>query len=71
MVENFLALYADSAYGNDATFLLGQLQYAKREYLKARATFRSLAQKPGYPFASDVAAYLRYIDHELERQRNP
>jgi hypothetical protein len=71
VVENFLALYADSAYGYDATFLLGQLQYARREYLKARATFRSLAQKPGYAFAGDVAEYLGYIDHELARQARP
>jgi hypothetical protein len=66
VVENFLALYAESTYGNDATFLLGELQYAKRKYLKARATLESLAKKPGYPLASDVAQLLRYIDHELE-----
>jgi hypothetical protein len=71
VVENFLALYAESAYGDDATLLLGELQYAKREYLKARATFQNLAKKPGYPFASDVARYLKYIDHELDRQAHP
>jgi TolA-binding protein len=66
VVENFPALYAESTYGNDATFLLGELQYAKRKYLKARATLESLAKKPGYPLASDVAQLLRYIDRELE-----
>ena len=71
VVKNFLALYADSAYGNDAAFLLGTLQYAKRQYPEARATFLSLAKKPNYPFAGDVAKYLRYVDHELERQRQP
>ena len=71
VVQNFLARYAESAYGNDATFLLGTLQYAKRQYPEARATFLSLAKKPNYPFAGEVAKYLRYVDHELERQRQP
>ena len=68
MVENFIALYAETAYGNDATFMLGEIQYAKRQYQEARATFQSLAKKPDYPFASDVAKFLQYIDRELARQ---
>lgn len=67
MVKNFVGLYAETAYGNDATLMLGEIQYAKRQYQEARATFQSLAKKPGYPFASDVADYLRYIDRELVR----
>ena len=69
IVENFLALYGESAYGNDATLLLGHIQYAKRQYREARATFQKLANKPGYPFASEAAKYLQYADRELERQR--
>lgn len=69
MVENFVALYAETAYGNDATAMLGHIQYAKRQYREARVTFQKLANKPGYAFASDAAKFLQYIDRELERQR--
>lgn len=71
VVENFLALYSETVYGNEATFVLGEIQYAKRQYRKARATFESLAKKPNYPFGSDVAAYLQLIDHELSIKRQP
>ena len=71
MAENFVALYAESIYGPDATFMLASLQYAKRQYLKARETLQSLAKKPNYPYASDVADYLRDIEHDLAIQRDP
>ena len=71
VVENFLALYGDTAYADDATYLLGEIQFAKREYLKARTIFQGLAKQPDYPFAGDVAQFLQLIDRELDKQGRP
>jgi hypothetical protein len=72
MLEEFVAKFGESAYGDDALMLLGEVRFAQREYPAARAIFEKLAKKPGYPFTADASRYLTLIAQreETERRRN-
>ena len=68
-LENFVAMYGESAYGNDASFLLGQVQVAKREYQKARTLFEQLSKKSDFAFAGQASEYLKRIEREEKKKR--
>src|SRR4029079_2707376 len=57
VLENFVAVYGDSSYGDDASFVLGEVQFALRDYQKARATFEKLSKKTNYAFAAEMADF--------------
>src|SRR6185295_16234651 len=54
VLENFNAIYGQSGYGDDATFLMGQLQFARRDYEKARALFEKLSRKSDFGFTDEA-----------------
>ena len=68
MIENFLAIYSQSAYADDASFLMGQVQFAKRDYQKARTQFEKLSKKSDFGFAGDVSKYLKWIEREEKKK---
>lgn len=57
-LETFVAKFEETAYGNDARFLLGQLRFATREYEAARLQFERLAKTPDFAFAAKAKEYL-------------
>lgn len=60
-LEEFVAQYSGSVYGDAATLLLGHLRFAQRRYDDARVIFEQLASKPNYPLAPEAAKFLRMI----------
>ena len=71
VLENFVAVYGDSSYGDDASFVLGEVQFALRDYQKARATFERLSKKTKYAFAAEVADFLKMIEQRLRVADRP
>jgi len=71
VLEDFVALYGDSAYGDDASLTLAHLQFAQRDYDKARTIFEKLLKKPNYIFASEVSKYLRLIEQRMRVAERP
>ena len=71
LLENFVAVYGQSAYADEATFLLGQVQFARREYQKARTIFEGLSKRSDYVFAGQASEYLRRIEREEKRKERP
>lgn len=57
-LETFVAKFDETAYGNDARFLLGQLRFATRDYEAARLLFERLAKTPDFAFAAKAKEYL-------------
>ena len=70
-LENFVAIFGETAYGNDATFLLGQVHTARREYAKARKLFEKLSNKSDSPIASKASEYLKRIEREEKKKDHP
>jgi|GEM_PF-3594613 len=64
VLENFVAVYGESSYGDDASLALGEVQFAIRDYQKARTTLEKLSKKSNYAFATTVAEYLRLIEQK-------
>ena len=60
-LEAFVAKFEETAYGNDARFLLGQLRFATREYEAARLQFERLAKTPDFALAASAKKYLAMI----------
>jgi hypothetical protein len=69
-LENFVAMFGETAYGNDAALLLGQVHTAKREYDKARKLFEKLSKKSDVAIAKKASEYLKRIDRE-EKKDHP
>lgn len=69
-LENFVAIFGESAYGNDATLLLGQVHTAKREYDKARKLFEKLSKKPDVAIAKKASEYLKRIEREEKEKKD-
>ncbi|HEY0727944.1 MAG TPA: hypothetical protein VGD38_07750 [Pyrinomonadaceae bacterium] len=60
-LETFVAKFEETAYGNDARFLLGQLRFATRDYEAARLLFERLAKTPDFALAASAKEYLARI----------
>lgn len=71
MLENFIAMYGQSVYADDASFLLGQVQYAKRDYQKARTLIEKLSKKSDFGFAGEASKYLKRIEREEKKKDRP
>lgn len=71
VLENFVALYGDSSYGDDASFALADVQFALRDYQKARTTFEKLLKKPNYAFAAEVSDFLKMIEERTRVAERP
>lgn len=71
VLENFVALYGQSAYADEASFLLGEVQFAKREYERARPHFEKLSKKSDYAFAKEASEYLKRIEREEKKKDRP
>lgn len=71
MLETFVAKYSDSSYGDDASLILAYVQFARRDYEKARTTFEKLLKKPNYTFAAEVSDYLKMIDQRTRVAERP
>lgn len=67
VLENFVAVYGDSSYADDASLALGQVQFALRDYQKARTTLEKLSKKPDYAFAATVAEFLKLIEQKTRK----
>jgi hypothetical protein len=67
VLENFVAEYGDSAYGDDASFALAEVQFALRDYQKARTTFEKLSKKTNYVFAAKASDFLKMIEQRTDR----
>ncbi len=70
VLENFVAVYGQSAYADEAAFLLGQVQLAKGEYQKARTHFERLSKKSDFTFAGQASDYINRIDREQKKGRH-
>ena len=71
VLENFVAIFGETAYGNDASFRLGQVHAAKHEYQKARKLFEKLSKKSDYAFAGEATEYLKQIEREEKKKDRP
>lgn len=69
VLENFVAVYGDSTYGDDASLVLGELQFATRDYQKARTTFEKLSKKPNYAYVATVTEFLRMIEQRTRAKQ--
>ena len=64
-LEKFVTMFRDTAYGEDASFTLGQVQFVKDELAAARFQFEGLANNPDFIFAERVKDYLAKIERKL------
>ena len=71
VLENFVAVYAESSYADEASFVLGEVQFAKRDYQKARKHFEKLSKKSDYAFAAEASDYLKLIDRREKEKDRP
>jgi len=71
VLENFNAIYSQSGYADDATLVLGQVQFAKRDYEKARALFEKLSRKSDFSFSGETSKYLKWIEREEKKKDRP
>ncbi len=62
VLENFVAVYGESTYADDASLTLGEVQFANRDYQKARTILEKLSKKTNYAFAATVSEYLKLIE---------
>ena len=47
---------------------MGQVQFAKRDYQKARTQFEKLSKKSDFGFAGEVSKYLKWIEREEKKK---
>jgi hypothetical protein len=71
VLENFVAVYGESTYADEALFALGEVQFARRDYQKARKFFEKLSKKSDYAFAGEATDYLKQIEHEEKKKERP
>ena len=71
VLENFVAIYGESTYAEEAEFALGEVQFAKRDYEKARKFFEKLSKKSDYAFAKEAFDYLKQIEREERKKDHP
>jgi len=71
VLENFVDVYGDSSYGDDASFALAGVQFAERDYQKARTSLEKLLKKPNYFFAAEVSDYLKMIEQRVRVADRP
>jgi hypothetical protein len=71
VLENFNAIYSQSGYADDATFLMGQVQFARRDYQKARVLFEKLSRKSDFGFVGEVTKFLKMIEREEKKKDRP
>lgn len=71
VLENFLAVYGETTYADEVSFALGEVQFAKRDYQKARKLFEKLSKKSDYAFAGEVSEYLELIEREEKKKERP
>ena len=71
VLENFVAIFGETAYGDDATFVLGQVHSAKRNYEKARTLFEKLSKKSDFAFAGKASENLKRIEREEKKKNRP
>jgi hypothetical protein len=71
VLENFLAVYGETTYADEVAFVLGEVQFAKRDYQKARKFFEKLSKKSDYAFAGEVSEYLELIAREEKKKDHP
>jgi hypothetical protein len=71
VLENFNAIYSQSGYADDASFLLGQVQFARRDYQKARMLLEKLSKKSDFGFAGEASKFLKLIEREEKKQNRP
>ena len=69
VLENFVALYGQSTYGDEASLLLAHVQFAKGEYQKAREHYERLSKKQDFAFASEASEYLKQLDRKVKMQK--
>lgn len=65
-LATFVAKFEETAYGNDARFLLGQLRFATRDYEAARLLFERLAKTPDFALAASAKEYLAKIQKKQQ-----
>lgn len=58
ILERFVMIYDTSAYGDYATFLLGELYFAQDDYDRASQQFYKLAKKADFALAHKAEKYL-------------
>lgn len=71
VLENFVAVYGQSTYADDASLLLGRAQLTRGEYEKARAHFERLSKKQDFAFASEASEFLQRTDREERKKDRP
>jgi hypothetical protein len=60
-LETFVAVYGETSYGDDASFVLGERRYFEGDLEAARLQFARLAKKQDFVFAKRVNEYLEKI----------
>ena len=60
-VEEFVARYGESVYGDYATFMLGQFYFIKQEFEKAKGQLEKVSTKAKFFFADEASNYLDKI----------
>lgn len=71
VLENFVAIFGQSEYADEASLLLGRVQFTKGEYHKARALFEKLSKKSDFAFAGQASDYLKRIEREEKKKERP
>jgi hypothetical protein len=66
-LEHFVLVFGQSAYGDEASLLLGKAQFAKGENQKARAQFERLSKKSDFAFAGEASEYLKRVDRSEKK----
>jgi hypothetical protein len=67
-LEEFVAKFGDSAYGDHAAYLLGITYFYKKEYQKAKEQFSKLSAKSNFVFAKEASTFLDQTNSKLRAQ---
>lgn len=70
VIEEFESSFGESAYGDYASFLLGEFYFLKEDYAKAHEKFDKVAKKADFIFASKIKEYLAKSKEKLEKLGN-
>ncbi|HEX6046868.1 MAG TPA: hypothetical protein VFZ22_20415 [Pyrinomonadaceae bacterium] len=69
VLEKFVTDYGESSYGDDASFALAEVHFARRDYEKSRTIFERLSKSSDRTLATEAAHFLKLINQREQQKK--